>query len=171
MGNVMKNADPLALPGSFWSQLQEGAFLTVKAGESLNTMTIGWGMTGVAWQLPVFMVLVRNSRHTFTIIEKAVDFTVTVPTEDLEDALSFCGTRSGRDLDKFEACGLKTRPGLRTTSPVLDVLGVHLECRILYKTPIDPSRLDPALGALYPAKDYHTLYFGEILGCYEVANG
>jgi hypothetical protein len=33
---------------------------------------------------------------------------------------------------------------------------------------MDPSRLDPALGALYPARDYHTLYFGEILGCYEL---
>jgi flavin reductase (DIM6/NTAB) family NADH-FMN oxidoreductase RutF len=163
----MKNVNPLALPGSFFSQLKEGAFLTVAAGNSLNTMTIGWGMVGVAWEQPVFMVLVRDSRHTYTIMEQAVDFTVTVPTEDMNDALSFCGSHSGRDLNKFEACGLKTKPGLRTASPVLDVRGVQLECRILYKTPMDPSRMDPAMGALYPKSDYHTLYFGEILECYE----
>ncbi len=168
METVMKNVDPLALPESFWSQLAEGAFLTAKTGESLNIMTIGWGMVGVAWQLPVFMVLVRDSRHTYSIMEKAVDFTVTVPTGDMQDALALCGTRSGRDLDKFAACGLRTRPGRHTTSPVLDVRGLHLECRILYKAPMDPSNLDPALGALYPARDYHTLYFGEILGCYEL---
>jgi flavin reductase (DIM6/NTAB) family NADH-FMN oxidoreductase RutF len=164
----MKNVNPLALPESFWSRLEEGAFLTVKAGDSMNTMTIGWGMAGVAWRLPVFMVLVRDSRHTYSIMEKAVDFTVTVPTGDMKDALALCGTRSGRDLDKLEACGLRTRPGLHTTSPILDVPGLHLECRILYKTPMDPSRLDPPLGAIYPARDYHTLYFGEILGFYEL---
>ena len=167
MKAVMKNVNPLALPESFFSQLTEGAFLTVRAGASLNTMTIGWGMIGVVWERPIFTVLVRDSRHTYSIMEQAVDFTVTVPTEDMNDALAFCGTRSGRDLDKFEACGLKTKPGLRTASPVLDVRGVQLECRILYKTPMDPSRLDPALGALYPKHDYHTLYFGEILECYE----
>jgi flavin reductase (DIM6/NTAB) family NADH-FMN oxidoreductase RutF len=163
----MKTLNPLALPESFLPQLKDGAFLTVKAGAALNTMTIGWGMVGVTWQRPVFMVLVRDSRHTFSIMEQAVDFTVTAPTEDCKDALAFCGRQSGRDLDKFAACGLKTKPGLHTVSPVLDLRGVQLECRILYKTPMDPSRMDPALAALYPQKDYHTLYFGEILACYE----
>jgi len=163
----MKNVNPLALPESFFTQLKEGAFLTVQAGKALNTMTIGWGTVGFAWELPVFMVLVRNSRHTHTIMEEAVDFTVTVPTEDLNDALSFCGTQSGRDVDKFEACDLKIKPGQRTASPVLDVRGIQLECRIMYKTPMDPAHMDPALGAMYPKNDYHTLYFGEILACYE----
>ena len=163
----MKKLNPLALPESFFAQLKEGAFLTVRGGKSLNTMTIGWGMPGVAWERTVFMVLVLNSRHTYTLMEQAEDFTVTVPTEDMNEALSFCGIRSGRDLDKFEACGLKIKPGLHTVSPVLDVRGVQLECRILYKTPMEPSHMDPGLGELYPKKDYHTLYFGEILACYE----
>jgi flavin reductase (DIM6/NTAB) family NADH-FMN oxidoreductase RutF len=163
----MKPVNPLALPESFFSQLKEGAFLTVRAGTSLNTMTIGWGMVGVAWERPVFMVLVRDSRHTYTIMEQAADFTVTVPTEDVNDALSFCGCRSGRDVNKFEACGLRVKQGLRTASPVLDLRGVQMECRIICKTPMDPSRMDPALGALYPNHDYHTLYYGEILECYE----
>jgi flavin reductase (DIM6/NTAB) family NADH-FMN oxidoreductase RutF len=98
-----------------------------------------------------------------------VDFTVTVPAGDMKDALALCGTQSGRDLDKFKACGLKTRPGLHTESPILDLPGVQLECRILYKTPMDPSSMDPALGTMYPARDYHTLYFGKILGCYDLA--
>ena len=165
----MQTRSPLALSESLLAQLKEGAFLTVRAGASLNTMTIGWGLVGVLWQRPVFMVPVRDSRHTFSLLEQAEDFTVTAPMGGLKDELAFCGTRSGRDLDKFQACRLGTRPGLKTASPVLDVPGLHLECRILYKTPLDPSRMDPALGSLYPAKDYHTLYFGEIVGCYELA--
>ena len=165
----MKTVNPLALPESFFSQLKRGAFLTVKAGESMNTMTIGWGQAGVIWQRPVFMVAVRDSRHTFALMEQAPDFTVSVPAEDMKEALALCGTRSGRDLDKFAACGLAVKPGQRTASPVLDIAGLHLECRVLYKTPMDPSLMDRGLDALYPERDYHTLYFGEILACYERA--
>ena len=164
----MKTMNPLKLSESLISQLKNGAFLTVKADESLNTMTIGWGLIGVLWQRPVFMVPVRDSRHTHSILERAMDFTVVAPSGDMKDALAFCGSRSGRDLDKFKACHLSTRPGLKTTSPIIELPGIHLECRILYKTPLDPTHLDPALHSLYPAKDYHTLYFGEIVSCYEL---
>ena len=44
---------------------------------------------------------------------------------------------------------------------------IHFECRILLKTPMDPKCLDRECERLYPAKDYHTLYFGEILECYQ----
>jgi len=32
---------------------------------------------------------------------------------------------------------------------------------------MDNAQLDNPLEELYPKKDYHTLYFGEILACYE----
>ena len=113
------------------------------------------------------MVAVRNSRHTFSIIEKALDFTVTVPSGDMKDVLMFCGSNSGRDLNKFKACDLIPVAAQKTISPVLKMPGIHLECRICFKAPMDSSYLDPALEDLYPAKDYHTLYFGEITACYE----
>lgn len=163
----MQKRNPLDLSETLLSRLQGGALLTVKAGDSLNTMTIGWGLVGVLWQKPVFMVPVRDSRHTYTLLEKAADFTVVAPSGDLKAALAFCGTKSGRDLDKLKACDLGTKPAQHTVSPLLDVPGLHLECRILYKSPIDPAHLDPSLANLYPEHDYHTLYFGEILGCYE----
>jgi flavin reductase (DIM6/NTAB) family NADH-FMN oxidoreductase RutF len=164
---IMKNCDPLAISETLTTRIKKGAFLTVKAGDSMNTMTIGWGLIGFIWQRPVFMVAVRDSRHTFSIMEKAVDFTVSVPMGNMKDALAFCGSKSGRDLDKFKASNLIPVAAQKTVSPVLQLPGIHLECRILFKTPMDPTYLDPALEDLYPAKDYHTLYFGEIAACYE----
>jgi hypothetical protein len=32
---------------------------------------------------------------------------------------------------------------------------------------MDPTMMDKALDDLYPKKDYHTLYFGEIVACYQ----
>jgi hypothetical protein len=38
----------------------------------------------------------------------------------------------------------------------------------MYKNVIDPTRLTREYDQIYPEKDYHTLYFGEIQACYEV---
>ena len=148
-------------------QIKKGAFLTVKAGSELNTMAIGWATIGFVWQKPIFMVAVRDSRHTYELIEKAKDFTVSIPTGNQHEAVMFCGTKSGRDYNKFKECGLTLIDGQSVVSPIINIPGIHLECRIVYKTAMDPSFMVEDFGKLYPEKDYHTLYFGEILECYE----
>jgi flavin reductase (DIM6/NTAB) family NADH-FMN oxidoreductase RutF len=150
-------------------QIRDGAFLTVKAEDALNTMTIGWATIGYLWNKPIMMVAVRLIRHTFGIIERADDFTVSIPSMDMARELDYCGTRSGRDVDKFEACGLPVAPAQRVRSPIIGVPGLHYECQIVYKTAMGPAHLSPELGqALYAAEDYHTLYFGEIVDCYRL---
>jgi flavin reductase (DIM6/NTAB) family NADH-FMN oxidoreductase RutF len=163
----MKELDYMAVAEKVIAQIREGAFLTVKTGEGTNTMTIGWALIGYAWQKPVLMVLVRNSRHTYRFMERASDFTVTVPTKNMRDALMFCGTKSGKDVDKYKACNLELASAKKVLSPIIKTGAIHFECRILLKTPMDPKCLDRECERLYPAKDYHTLYFGEILECYQ----
>ncbi len=165
----MRDVDFMAVYEGVMKQIKEGAFLTVKSGEALNTMTIGWATIGYAWRKPIMMVMVRDSRHTFTLIEKAADFTVSVPTGEMKKEIALCGTKSGRDMDKFKACGLKTAPGRQVASPILQIPGVHFECRIVYKDAIDAERLTRDYDSIYPEKDYHTLYFGEIQACYEIS--
>lgn len=149
-------------------KIKKGAFLTVKAGETLNTMTIGWATFGFIWQKPIMMVAARPTRHTFGIMEKARDFTVTVPSGDMAKAIAFCGTKSGRDVNKFKACNLETADGIHVASPIIKIPGIHYECKIVYKSAMNPDHLDKDYDrALYPQKDYHTLYFGEMLACYE----
>ena len=163
----MKSVDYMAVAEAAIQKIKSGAFLTVRDGQRLNTMTIGWATIGFCWRKPVFMVAVRDSRHTFTIIEDAADFTVSVPAGNMKEEIMYCGTKSGRDGNKFEACGLKVAPGQSVDSPVIDVPGIHIECRIVFKSAMDPAHLVGDLAPLYPEKDYHTLYFGEIVACYE----
>ncbi|MDR3629134.1 MAG: flavin reductase [Desulfocapsaceae bacterium] len=164
----MKKRDYLEHADTLMERIKKGVFLTVKAGGTVNTMTIGWATIGYVWQKPIFMVAVRDSRHTFTVIEKTDNFTVTVPSSDeYNQAILFCGTKSGRDFDKFKQCNLLTKPATCVESPVIDIPGIHFECKIAYKSAMDNAFLDRSLEKLYPNKDYHTLYFGEILACYE----
>jgi flavin reductase (DIM6/NTAB) family NADH-FMN oxidoreductase RutF len=163
----MRQVDYMEAAERAMKQIKEGAFLTVKAGESLNTMTIGWGTIGYVWRKPIFMIAVRSSRHTFGLVEKAPDFSVTVPYGDMRQALAFCGTRSGKDTDKIKACSLETAPARTIATPIIRTAGLHFECRTVLRSAIDPERLDASYDFFYPEKDYHTLYFGEILACYE----
>jgi flavin reductase (DIM6/NTAB) family NADH-FMN oxidoreductase RutF len=164
----MKDLDYMNVADDAIRKIKKGAFLTVKAGNELNVMTIGWATFGIIWQKPIMMVAVRSSRHTFGIIEKAGDFTVNVPAGDMSEEIAFCGSKSGRDVDKLKMCKLEISSSQKVNSPIIKIPGYHYECKIVYKSAINPAYLDKDCDtSLYPKKDYHTLYFGEILACYE----
>jgi flavin reductase (DIM6/NTAB) family NADH-FMN oxidoreductase RutF len=162
----MKHVDYHAVAEKALRQIEEGAFLVAQAGDKLNIMTIGWASIGFIWGRPMLTVLVRKTRHTFGIMEHASEFTVSVPIVDMRKELDFCGTQSGRKVDKLKKCGLEIFPGEKVKTPILNIPGIHFECRIVYKTPLDPAHLIESYKHLYPDKDYHTLYFGEIVYCY-----
>lgn len=149
-------------------QLPLGAFLTVKSGEQINTMTIGWGSMGFIWNRPIMMVMVRYSRHTHGLIKQAADFSVSVPVGGHhKKALSGTGNTSGRDIDKFKTFGLTARAARSIESPVIDNCGLIYECRILYKHTMEPGLFDPVLDdRYYKDHDYHVLYYGEIVDTY-----
>ncbi|NMB27404.1 MAG: flavin reductase family protein [Tissierellia bacterium] len=150
------------------NQINKGAFLTITDGENTNTMTIGWGNVGIVWGKPIFMVAVRYSRYTYDLIEKAKDFTVSIPLKNnLKKELTYCGTYSGKDVDKFKECNLKLKKGRKVVSPIIEDCELHYECNIVYKQAMEPSTLNEDIkNQYYKNKDYHVLYFGEIVDCY-----
>jgi flavin reductase (DIM6/NTAB) family NADH-FMN oxidoreductase RutF len=163
----MKDLNYMSIAEDAIKKMKKGAFLTVRAGDKLNTMTIGWATFGFIWQKPIMMVMVRSSRYTFDIIEEADDFTVTVPAFDMSKELAFCGTKSGRDVNKFKECNLETGKSQKIVSPIIETAGYHYECKIVYSSAMHPALLAKDYdNLLYPLKDYHTLYFGEIMACY-----
>ena len=161
------DVDPSEVASEAMQWLPRGAFLTVRHGHRVNTMTIGWGMFGVIWTRPVFMVAVRNTRYTFKLIERAPDFTVSVPTTaEAKRALAFCGTHSGKECDKFKEAGLTALTAKAVASPVVEVEGIHYECKQLLREAMSPDLMASELLSFYPEQDYHSLYFGEVLTCY-----
>lgn len=149
-------------------QIKKGAFLTVKSGDILNTMTIGWASFGIIWNKPILMVMVRKSRYTYNIIEKADNFTVSVPINvDLKKALVYCGTYSGRDVDKFKEANLTQKKSQVVISPIIKDCDYHYECKILFSQPMNSGPFDEILNKrFYPTDDLHTIYFGEIVESY-----
>jgi len=129
-----------------------------------NTMAIAAGTIGEIWGKPIFIVLVRPSRYTYGCIEATGDFTVNVPPTGLKDAVEFCGSVSGRDVDKFKEKGLTATAGRAVKSPIIKECPINYECKVVHKNDIVPENLQAQLAASsYASSDYHRVYFGEIL--------
>jgi len=162
----MQHIDYMAIADDAMKQIRNGAFLTVQSNDKINVMTIGWASIGFLWGRPVLSVMVRKSRFTYHIIDKTTEFTVSVPQKDMSAALNFCGSNSGKDVNKFESCNLEIYPGEKVKTPIIKTPGIHFECSIVYKSALDPKELVDSYKHLYPDKDYHTIYYGEIKYCY-----
>lgn len=146
----------------------DGLFLVAadKDGKP-NTMTIGWGLVGTMWRKPVFTVAVRLSRHTHKLMEETDTFTVCLPAKGMSEALDICGTKSGRDIDKFKQLNLTAKKGNTIDASYIAECPVHYECRTIYKKELRPGQLADELEKdAYPGGNYHTLYYGQILGVY-----
>lgn len=144
-----------------------GVFLNT-GGDCPNTMTIGWASIGYIWKKPVFMALVRPQRHSYEILKKAGEFTISVPTSNpLKAELAFVGTKSGRDVDKFDHHGLTAVPAQSVQAPIIAECGLHLECKTLLIQDMTKDQMDAAIYQMaYADGDFHTMFFGEILACY-----
>jgi flavin reductase (DIM6/NTAB) family NADH-FMN oxidoreductase RutF len=149
----------------------QGAFLTVKDRSGrVNVMTIGWGLMGIMWRDPVFMVAIRSNRYTFGLLENADDFTVTIPFSNMSEQLVYCGTHSGSKVDKFKECNLRTMLAENINSPVLEIKNSRqYECKIVQMSAMDKNRLNSQYDIdLYQDHSYHTYFFGKIVACYEM---
>jgi flavin reductase (DIM6/NTAB) family NADH-FMN oxidoreductase RutF len=131
---------------------------------SFNAMTISWGSLGIIWGRPFVQVVVRPTRYTREFMERFDTFTVTAFPERCRRALNILGSKSGRDGDKIAEAGLTPVGSTKVAAPAFAEAELVFECRKLYRSAFDPRHfLDPTIESNYPRKDYHTVYFGEVV--------
>ncbi|HEY8423842.1 MAG TPA: flavin reductase [Clostridia bacterium] len=146
---------------------QMGVFL-VAGNNPPNLMTLTWGAVGNIWNKPVIITPVRYTRYTYDLIEKYHEFAISVPQKDLSEALVKCGQISGRDFDKFKELHLHPRKAKFLDTYIVADCGIHLECKVLYKGGMEAFSLfdDNIKEEFYKTKNYHTMFFSEIVAAY-----
>ena len=138
-------------------------WMLITAGDrdAVNTMTASWGGMGVLWNKPVAFCFIRPQRHTYTFTEQKDRFSLSFFTEAYRDALRLCGTKSGREIDKFAAAGLT--PAFEGNVPYVKEARLVLLCRKLYADDLKQSAFtDPSLLSNYKDGDFHRVYVAEI---------
>lgn len=155
--------------GHIMKSLPQGCLLSTSYNDMMNTMTIGWATIGVDWSTPIINVYVRESRFTKTLLEKKPQFTVNVPLEgaDVRKILGYCGTKSGREVNKFKDLDLHAVKGEKVDAPAILELPLTIECEVIYVQDQDPQRINEEIKHRYYAMgDYHTVYTGKIVNAY-----
>jgi flavin reductase (DIM6/NTAB) family NADH-FMN oxidoreductase RutF len=143
-----------------WVLLTSGDFAEAR----FNSMTIGWGSLGVMWGRPFAQIVVRPVRYTHEFMERYETFTLCTFPESHRRALELLGTKSGRHGDKIAESGLTPIPSTTVAAPGFDEAELIIECRKIYWDDMEPSQfLDPSIEEHYPQKDYHRVYFGQIV--------
>lgn len=157
-------------PGKFSNVFDEigkkWMLITAGDGNGFNSMTASWGGLGVMWNKDISIAMVRRSRYTFEFIERLPLFTLSFYEGKHRPALNMFGSRSGRDTDKLRESGFT--PIIRDDGAVYyEESALVLVCRKLYSQDILPENfIDKTIdGNFYSDKDYHRLYFSEIVDC------
>ena len=152
--------NPFSLIGKDWMLITAGSM------QKWNTMTASWGGLGVLWGKQVSFCFIRPSRHTFGFAEDNDYYTLAFFPENQRDALNYCGSKSGRDVDKAKETGL---------IPIQLGSGIGFEqarlvrvCRKIYYQDIIPGQfLDSTIESNYNGADYHRMYIGQVEEVYQ----
>ena len=177
---MKKNINIYDYSNQIMNSLKKGVLLTTKGGEVVNSMTISWGALAIEWAKPMFIVFVRENRFTKKLLEENPEFTINIALDDLSKSiLGFCGTKSGKNVNKIEELNLTLEDGEKVNVPAIKELPLTLECKVVYKQRQDENEItDYNKTRFYPQdvgsdfhganEDYHTMYFGEIVASYIV---
>ena len=158
--------------------LPKGILLTSKAGDRVNSMTIGWGTLGIEWSTPIFVAFIREHRFTRELLDKNPEFTVNIPFGEFNrKILGVCGSKCGRNLDKIAEAGLTLVDSEMVSVPAVKELPLTLECKIVYQQKQElPAIIEDYRTKFYPQdvdgsavganRDAHIAYYGEIVSAY-----
>lgn len=94
-----------------------------------NLITVAWAGT-VCTNPPMVSISVRPERYSYSMLRDTGEFVINLTTEKLAFATDYCGVRSGRDEDKFQALGLTREEASQVCAPLLGESPVNLECRV-----------------------------------------
>ncbi|MGQ9842864.1 MAG: flavin reductase family protein [Spirochaetota bacterium] len=93
-------------------------------------------VTTVAWNMPVsnqpklLSCALANKRYSLELIKEAKCFCINIPEFKLLDAVIFCGTYSGRKVDKCKEANLTAVTCSSIHGFFIDECVAHIECEL-----------------------------------------
>ena len=136
--------------------------ITAGDAEKHNTMTASWGGVGELWGKYVSTIYIRPQRYTLEFVEREEYYSLCFFGPEYRQALSLCGSKSGRDVDKDAATGLT--PCFDQAAPYYEQARLVFLCRKLYRQDMEESAfLDKGLLEKWYDNDLHRIFIGEIV--------
>ena len=115
-----------------------------------NMIAVGWTMRCNS-DPPAFAICLGKKSHSCASVTGSCEFVIGIPGTGLAEQVMFCGTHSGRDVDKFAETGLTAGKGKVVTAPLIQECLANLECKVV---------------ATQDMGD-HRVFFGEVKACWQ----
>ena len=94
-----------------------------------NVLTVAW--TGILNADPAkTYVSIRPLRFSHGLIRQNGEFVINVAPSKLVRSVDRAGVITGKDIDKFEACGLRRTPSVAVSCPTVADCPIALECKV-----------------------------------------
>jgi len=97
--------------------------------ENYNIITIAWTGT-ICSDPPMCYISVRKGRHSYQTLKETGEFVINLTTKDLAYATDWCGVRSGRQYNKFEAMHLTPGEASVVKAPIIEESPINIECKV-----------------------------------------
>ena len=114
--------------------------------EVTNIITIAW--TGVVCSKPPLVsISIRPSRFSYELISNSGEFIVNIPTSHQLEETKICGSKSGKNTDKWATCSFTPVKGTKVSAPLIKECPINIECKVV--------KMIANIGV-------HTIFIGEV---------
>jgi len=103
--------------------------VSVQSQEKRTVTTVAWHMP-VSSQPKLLACALANKRYSLELIKEAKCFCINIPEFKMLDAVVFCGTYSGRKVDKCKEANLTAVPCSSIHGFFIDECVAHIECEL-----------------------------------------
>ncbi|MDA3813727.1 MAG: flavin reductase family protein [Candidatus Cloacimonetes bacterium] len=95
-----------------------------------NMITLEWFMR-TSIQPPMFAISIGHTRYSHECLQEVRFFNLCLPSKEMAKVSKICGSKSGRDIDKFEETGVEWFAGRLAKLPILKDAKANFECKVI----------------------------------------
>lgn len=107
-----------------------GLITSVGSAGRPNILTLG-EIFNISIARPVILgIAIRKATYSHELISETREYVVNLPTRRIAEQVWYCGSVSGRTMDKFKGSGLTPLPAQIVRPPLIAECPINLECRV-----------------------------------------
>ncbi len=103
--------------------------VSAKHNTKESIITLSWAGTSCS-NPPIVSIGVRPERYTYDIIKETEEFVINFPTELILKEVELCGTKSGREIDKWSVCNFTRVKSKIVDVPQIKECPASMECKV-----------------------------------------
>lgn len=102
--------------------------ITAQHGKKDNIMPAAWCYP-LSAEPPVFGVAIAKKRHTYALIRDSKTYAINLVSPEMKQGVLACGSKSGKETDKFALTGWKKENGKKTV--LIANAPASIECEVI----------------------------------------